>query len=152
MTVRRLIVSILFVLFAAGIAQANVDVYISDLNIYASKKFGDFKAELTARYGISGSRFDMALKSVDSPGDVAVALWLGQQASKPLDTVVKQYRIHRGKGWGVVAKSLGIKPGSPAFHRLKRGELGWYPKDYKEVMKQDKKERAKQKKNKKKSY
>lgn len=146
MIVRKLLASILFVLCAAGVAQASVDVYISDLNVFASKQFGEFRADLIAHYGVSGSRFDMALKSVDSPGDVAVALWLGQQAEKSLDTVVKQYRTHRGKGWGVVAKNLGIKPGSPAFHRLKRGEIGWYPKNYKEVMKQEKKERAKKKK------
>jgi hypothetical protein len=29
----------------------------------------------------------------------------------------------KGQGWGVIAKSLGIKPGSPEFHALKRGDF-----------------------------
>ncbi len=148
MMIRRLIVSLFLLLFTAGLAQANVDVYVGDLNIFASKQFGDFKADLTAHYGISGSRFDVMLKKVDSPGDLAVALWLGQQAARPLDEVVRQYRIHRGKGWGVIAKGLGVKPGTPTFHKLKRGDLGWYPKTYKDVMKKDKVEKAKKKKKK----
>lgn len=149
MIFRKLIISALFVLFTAGMAQATVDVYVGDLNIFASRQFGDFKADLTAHYGISGSRFDLNLKKLDSPGDLAVALWLGQQAAKPLDDVVKQYRIHRGKGWGVIAKELGIKPGTQTFHKLKRGDLGWYPENYKEVMKKDKKDKSKKKKKKK---
>jgi hypothetical protein len=36
--------------------------------------------------------------------------------------VVDVYKKNRGKGWGVIAKSLGIKPGSPEFHALKRGD------------------------------
>ncbi len=149
MIVRRTILAVLFVFLAAGMAQADTDAYVGDLNIFASKQFGEFKADLTAHYGISGSRFDLMLRKVDSPGDLAVALWLGQKATKPLDDVVRQYRIHRGKGWGVIAKGLGIRPGTAAFHRLKRGDLGWYPDRYREVMKKDKKQKAKPRKKKK---
>jgi hypothetical protein len=35
--------------------------------------------------------------------------------------VIEQYRSSKGKGWGVLAKSLGIKPGSKEFHALKNG-------------------------------
>jgi hypothetical protein len=31
------------------------------------------------------------------------------------------YQRSHGKGWGVIAKELGIKRGSPEFHALKRG-------------------------------
>jgi len=34
---------------------------------------------------------------------------------------MERYRADKGKGWGVLAKSLGIKPGSKEFHALKRG-------------------------------
>jgi hypothetical protein len=32
---------------------------------------------------------------------------------------------NKGKGWGVIAKNLGIKPGSAEFHALKRGDLSF---------------------------
>ncbi len=149
MLFRKLFITLLFILFSVGLAQASVDTYVGDLNIFASKKFGDFKADITARYGISGSRFDLMLKKVDSPGDLAVALWMGTKSYQPVDAVVKQYRIHRGKGWGVIAKELGIKPGSPAFKQLKKGDLGWYPKGFEEVMRKHKMDQAKARKEKK---
>jgi len=34
--------------------------------------------------------------------------------------VVKEYDVNKDKGWGVMAKNLGIKPGSDAFHSLKK--------------------------------
>jgi len=36
--------------------------------------------------------------------------------------VLKQYKTSKGKGWGVVAQSLGIKPGSAEFQALKKGQ------------------------------
>ena len=51
--------------------------------------------------------------------DACIALKLSFLSHKPLDTVVRTYRDKGGKGWGAVAKSLGIKPGSREFHRLK---------------------------------
>jgi hypothetical protein len=37
--------------------------------------------------------------------------------------VVREYKAHKGQGWGVIAKNLGIKPGSKEFHALKKGGL-----------------------------
>src|SRR3546814_19499812 len=44
----------------------------------------------------------------------------------PCIDVVHEYDRHPGQGWGVVAKRLGIKPGSAAFHALKRGQVDTY--------------------------
>jgi hypothetical protein len=44
-------------------------------------------------------------------------------AHRPPETVVQTYQTHKGKGWGVIAKELGIKPGSREFHALKNGDL-----------------------------
>jgi hypothetical protein len=40
--------------------------------------------------------------------------------------VVDQWQQDHGQGWGVLAKRLGIKPGSPEFHRLKKGFVPSY--------------------------
>jgi hypothetical protein len=36
---------------------------------------------------------------------------------------VDTYKRNKGKGWGVIAQRLGIKPGSAEFHRLKKGDF-----------------------------
>ena len=57
------------------------------------------------------------------PGDVYYACAMAYQLRRPCGDVVKQYDQSRGQGWGVVAKRMGIKPGSAQFHALK-GQVG----------------------------
>ena len=53
---------------------------------------------------------------------------LGEMSGKPIEDVITKYKSGKGKGWGSLAKSLGIKPGSAEFHSLKRGEDLYDPK------------------------
>ena len=46
---------------------------------------------------------------------------MGEMSSKPVDFVLDKYKAGKGKGWGALAISLGIKPGSKEFHALKEG-------------------------------
>jgi hypothetical protein len=50
-----------------------------------------------------------------------MVLRLAEMSRQPADHVIAQYRSGKGQGWGALAKSLGIKPGSQEFHALKRG-------------------------------
>ena len=40
-----------------------------------------------------------------------------------MDIVLKEYKANKGRGWGVIAKKLGIKPGSKEFHELKKDKF-----------------------------
>jgi len=40
-----------------------------------------------------------------------------------MEAVLSVYHYHAGKGWGAIARELGIKPGSSQFHALKPGEF-----------------------------
>ena len=51
-----------------------------------------------------------------------MVLRLAEMSRQPTDYVVDQYRSGSGKGWGALAKNLGIKPGSKEFHALKNGD------------------------------
>jgi hypothetical protein len=53
------------------------------------------------------------------PAEIVLAGRIGVIVDKPVDTVISSYRSNQSKGWGEVAKDLGIKPGSPEFHALK---------------------------------
>jgi hypothetical protein len=48
---------------------------------------------------------------------------LGKMARQPTDRVLQVYQSGKGKGWGAMAKDLGIQPGSREFHALKRGDF-----------------------------
>jgi len=50
---------------------------------------------------------------------VYMALEVGSITGKPVVEIANVYSVKKDKGWGVIAKELGIKPGSPEFHRLK---------------------------------
>ncbi len=47
---------------------------------------------------------------------------MGEMSSTPTDQVIEKYNSEKDKGWGALAKSMGIKPGSAEFHALKNGE------------------------------
>jgi len=51
-------------------------------------------------------------------GDLAVGLEMGDLSRRPVNNVIDAYE--KNKGWGNIAKDLGIKPGSEEFHRMKR--------------------------------
>jgi hypothetical protein len=50
-----------------------------------------------------------------------MVLKLGEMSNVPTENVMEEYKSGKGKGWGALAKRLGIKPGSSEFHALKRG-------------------------------
>ena len=123
MFIRTIQLSLCFILLTAGLAHADLNAYIRDLNISAQGDVGGYKAKLEARFGTSNAQLEAVFRSVKSPADVAIVLWLGEQSRQPIDRVLEVYRVNKTHGWGSMAKSLGIKPGSPAFHDLKKGNI-----------------------------
>jgi len=107
---------------------SDLDSFIKKLNAQAEADLPGFKANLSAQFGVPAPQVDVLIKSVGRPGDAYMCLRVGQIAKQPTEVVVKEYRAHKGKGWGVIAKNLGIKPGSKEFHELKRGDLDPGPK------------------------
>ena len=52
-------------------------------------------------------------------GDIYMATALSKISKKPVGAVAEDFRNNPGRGWGVMALSLGIKPGSPDFKLMK---------------------------------
>ncbi|MFA4829874.1 MAG: hypothetical protein WC855_12795 [Thermodesulfovibrionales bacterium] len=117
-----------FLVLPVYVEGSDLDSFIHTLNVQAEADLPGFKANLSAQFGVPMPQVDVLIKSVDRPGDAYMCLRVGQIAKQPTEMVVKEYRTHKGKGWGVIAKNLGIKPGSKEFHELKRGDLGPGPK------------------------
>ena len=120
-------VSILFlslVLFSPVFASSDLDSFVKSLNVEAQADLGAFKGRLSAEFGVPVPKVEAIMASVGTPGDAYMCFRVGQVASKPIEVVTKEYQRNKGKGWGVIAKNLGIKPGSKEFHELKKGNFG----------------------------
>lgn len=109
----------------AAVAHADLDGFLSSLNVQARADMNGFSVKLSAQFGVPLPQVHAIIKTVDAPADAFMCLQLGQMAKKQPETVVQTYQSNRGKGWGVIAKELGIKPGSPEFHALKRGDFAF---------------------------
>ena len=115
-------ISVVFLLFssAAVVAASDFD-WINDFNIRAEADPSGFRARLATRFNIGDTQITAVLSNVDRPADAYIVLRLGEMSAKPTDYVIEKYKSGKSKGWGALAQSLGIKPGSKEFHALKRG-------------------------------
>lgn len=104
-------------------AMADLNGFLANLNVQAHSDLPGFKARIAAQFGVPAPRVEAVFAHVSSPADLFMTFQLGQMAHMPPETVLKTYRVSSKKGWGAMAKELGIKPGSAEFHALKRGDL-----------------------------
>jgi len=121
----RIIPAGLLVIFVAvpAVAAASLDSFLNSVNVQAQADLPGFHARVSAQFGVPVPQVQAVLHTVGSPADAFMVFQLGQMAHRPPEAVVQSYQSHRGKGWGVIAKELGIKPGSKEFHALKNGDL-----------------------------
>ena len=96
--------------------------WIKDFNIKAEADPSGFKAKLEARFNIGNAEINTVLSTVDNSADAYIVFRLAEMSGQPTEKIIRKYKSGKGKGWGVLAKSLGIKPGSKEFKALKNGE------------------------------
>ena len=104
-----------------------VDTYLDDVNRYGGRYREPFVNEMVRYYGAPRDLVvDLLTTRNWAPGDVYYACSIAQVLGRPCRYVADYWDEHHGKGWGVVAQELGIKPGSAEFHRLKKGFVPTY--------------------------
>ena len=118
---KTLVLVSLVQLTVSSVAVAGDFDWLRGLSIKAEADPSGFKATLAVRFDLGDVQVKAVLSNVKEPADAYMVLRLGELSRQPTDYVIAKYRSHRGKGWGALAKSLGIKPGSREFHALKRG-------------------------------
>ncbi|UCF31589.1 MAG: hypothetical protein JSV26_04025 [bacterium] len=124
MKTRKITLSLLVVLavvLSAAVAAAGDFDWTKDLDIRAEADPEGFRARLSARFNIGNAQIQVVLGNVDRPADAYMVFRLGEMSSVPVDYVLERYKADGKRGWGVLAKSLGIKPGSREFQALKEG-------------------------------
>ena len=95
--------------------------WIDKLNVSAEADASGYQVTLASRFHIGDMEVNAVISNTDKPADAYMVLRLGELADRPVEDVLKVYKSNRNRGWGVMAKQLGIKPGSREFHELKRG-------------------------------
>lgn len=129
MMLKRIVLMVPILLLVASISSAGDFDWMADLNIRAGDDPSGFRASLGTRFHIGDAQVSAVISNVERPADAYMVLRLGEMSGKNADYVMKQYKAGKGRGWGALAKSLGIKPGSPEFHALKRGSDLYDDKD-----------------------
>ena len=124
-----LFVILMDLLIVSSVASAGDFDWIRDFNIQAEADQCGFRARLGARFQVGDVEINTVLGNVEKPADAYMLLRLGEMSGQPIDHVIEKYKAEKGKGWGVLAKSLGIKPGSKDFHALKQGQGLYNDKD-----------------------
>lgn len=114
---------LLFIIIPAVSAHADLDTFLSRLNTQAKADPNNFNIRLSAQFGIPLPHVEAIIRVVDSSADAFMCLQLSRMTKRDPDFVVQAYKNNKGRGWGVIAKELGIKPGSSEFHALKRGDF-----------------------------
>ncbi len=111
-------------LLLPGTATASgLESFLGEVEVRASKDMGSFRADLRLTFDVSDGTLDGLFEVMSKSSDVYMCLRIGEVAKQPIDRVVEEHQRLGSQGWGVIAKNLGIKPGSEEFHALKAGRL-----------------------------
>jgi hypothetical protein len=121
-SLKILIIILLTLLSTTSVVFAGDFDWIRDFNIRAEADLSGFRARMEARFRVGDLEIKAVLGDVEKPSDAYILFRFGEMSNQPIDHIVKKYKTQKGKGWGVLAKSLGIEPGSKDFQALKQGQ------------------------------
>lgn len=95
------------------------DSNLKSITLEANKDLATFKANVVTTYGTTLENVNSLFSIGMNAGDVVISFEIIRLTKKPIADVITVYKKSKGKGWGEMAKELGIKPGSAEFHALK---------------------------------
>lgn len=118
---------VLAVLLMSGISfgqsynsgDTELDASLKIVNTDANKDLSAFKLNLTKTFSVGLPEVEACFKVGMNAGDAFMAFQVANIVRRPIGDVITVYSKSKSKGWGAMAKELGIKPGSAEFHALK---------------------------------
>ena len=130
-------IALLFVSSSSVMAAGDFK-WMENFNIRADADPLGFRTKLATRFKIGDAQIDAVLKVVTTAAEAYMILRCGEMSEKSTPDVVKKYESKKNKGWRVLAKSLGIKPGSKEFQDLKHDDDLYSDKGKSEAKSKDK--------------
>jgi len=95
--------------------------WLEQLSIEAKSDGSGFRTRLATRFKIGEAKVKVVISDTGNGADAYMVMRLGEMSGHNVEFVTERYLENKRKGWGALARSLGIKPGSRAFKALKRG-------------------------------
>ena len=109
--------------FAPQPAKAAGDFgWMDNFNVRAQADVSGFRARLADRFRIGNAQIDAVLDVAKSAADAYMILRCGEISKRSSQEVMEKYKSGKDKGWGSMARSLGIRPGSKEFQDLRSGD------------------------------
>jgi hypothetical protein len=102
-----------------GLGDAALEASLNDIGASAKVDLPGFTAEVSLQWGLPQVQIQTILSQGLAPAEAYLAAGLASISGKPVAVVVESYKKNKAKGWGAIAKELGIKPGSKEFKALK---------------------------------
>lgn len=99
--------------------DTELDANLKIVNTDANKDLAAFKLNLTKTFNVGLPKVEACFKVGMNAGDAFMAFQISNITRKPIEDVITVYSKSKSKGWGAMAKEMGIKPGSSEFHALK---------------------------------
>ncbi len=122
---RSVVLALALTLAAAPAAHAG-DPLLDFIKRVDAKAKGDmdrFHETVSQQFGVPVVQVRAVTGGIGDPGQAFMLFQLGHWSHQPIERVLTVYDSHKKKGWGAMAKELGIQPGSAEFHALKKGDL-----------------------------
>jgi hypothetical protein len=116
---------VLFLLSPLTAFGGGLESFLANVNVQARADLPGFSAKISTQFGVPVPKVQAVIRSVAEPADAFMIFQLGQMSGKQPERVMNVYASGKKKGWGAMAKELGIKPGSAEFHALKNGNLSF---------------------------
>lgn len=108
--------------YNASTADTKLDLSLGKLNLRADGNINEFIKALGFKYQVPTTKIENLIVDYNfTAADTYMAVSIGNMTGRTLDEVASVYRSNKAKGWGFVAKKMGIKPGSREFHQIKQG-------------------------------
>jgi glucan-binding YG repeat protein len=102
-----------------GTGDTEFEKQLNILNSEAKSDLNSFKEDISKELNVSKDRIQELLNKAMEPVEIILSGRISGIAKTDFENVIKSYEKNKDKGWGQIAKDLGINPGSPEFHELK---------------------------------
>jgi len=102
-----------------------LDSLLGKINKRAEAEPDVFIRQLSQKHNIPEEEIRQAKERHSlSYGDTYMATAISRISKRPIGVVAEEYKQNQGKGWGVMAMNMGIKPGSSEFKQMKANARG----------------------------
>ncbi|CAK8711933.1 hypothetical protein GCAAIG_01240 [Candidatus Electronema halotolerans] len=97
------------------------DSFLIEVNRTAAGSVEQYIGDISTAFHVPREKVILLFaKERMQPADIFMVFQIVRLSGKPYQKIIHHFRQHKGKGWGAVVLSLGIKPGSKRFIVLRQ--------------------------------